>query len=239
MNLPSAILLLGSCFILPAAFGQTTTIDYTEIFAPASNPLILGGYQSDGVTPNFPTSVSAPAFDSNLGTLDSVTVTLDATVEGNVVVWNYNVPGNPEAFTNATSSADVTVSGPAGTSISAMPTSTVASGIAAGPFGTGTYFTPTAEPAASSSANVDPNVYSSYEIAGGGMLLFLVDSDGGGTFGGHAVNNGQVAFGGNAAVSGDIMVAYTYTVIPEPALYAAMLGAAAVGFAFVRRLRPV
>ncbi len=239
MNLRLCLSIFAGLLAASALSAQSiVTLDYTEVFAPSTDPLVLGGYHADGTTPNFPVTVSAPAFDSNLGTLESVTLTLDSAVGGDIKVVNLNSAGLAEGFTDATSSSNVTVTGPAGTSVSDTPVSTLPSGTAAGPFGTASYFAPTVDPTASNSAGIAASQFGWYEIAGGGTVQFMVNSMGNGSYSGNANNSGQVAFSGDAAVSGDVRVQYTYlSQIPEPATYAAALGLGAFALALVRRLR--
>jgi hypothetical protein len=218
-------------FVISALFGLAVSASayaqsfqsYDAIFGQPT-PLPVGA-------PNFPVTLNLPEFDSNLGALDGATLTLTSTSDGTVSVINFtNVA---QAFTNAFAKMTVDVTGPDGTSTSVLPVSTVTAGIAnPGPFVISNF-----NPVGSTvSDSVNATNLSLYEAAGGGTLDFTVNSSAFGTYGGTGTP-GAVGFGGSASASGDVMIQYAYTAIPEPSIYAAVVGFAALGLATIRRRR--
>ena len=165
-------------------------------------------------------------FDTNLGVLDGVTVTLSSTVTGQVNVFNST--GSPQSFSNAYSSVPVTVTGPAGTTTSVSADASVAAGtVAAGMNGfAGVPGTDT------NSVSVLASDFGSFEGAGVTYGSFTTASSRG-IYGGTAIPG--VFFSGSAAADGTVTITYDYTpggaaVVPAPdtiALFAS--GMAMVG----------
>ncbi len=209
---------------VPAGVFAQTLQTYDAVFG-LPTPLPVGA-------PNFPLTLTVPEFDSNLGTLDAVNLTLTSTIAGSVSVVNFT--GTAQPFNNAFSSMTITVTGPAGTAVSVSPEVAVGSGSAnPGVF----VITNFGNLTNTASNTVSASTLSPYEAAGGGTLNLTVDSSGYGNYGGSAVNSGTVGFGGSASASGDVEIVYTYFSIPEPASYAALFGLAALGFVIARRKR--
>jgi hypothetical protein len=215
---------LFSVAVSAGAFAQSFQ-SYDAIFGQPT-PLAVGA-------PNFPVTLNLPEFNSNLGTLQDVTLTLTSTSDGTVSVINFS--NVAQSFTNAFARMTVNLTGPDGTSTSVTPVSTVAAGIA----NPGSFVISNFNPVGSTvSDSVNATNLGLYEAAGGGTLDLTVDSSAFGTYGGTGTP-GEVGFGGSASASGDVLVKYSFVAIPEPATYAALVGFAAFGFAAIRRRRQV
>jgi hypothetical protein len=205
--------------------------NFTKFFGSASAPL--------DPSADFPVTLTVPKFDSNLGTLLSVDLVLTATVNGEVDI--YNLTTQTQAFTNSFVSTLVSVTGPDGSSVTEMPFAYVTSGNAnAGRF-VETIFTPDNSPGngtgSSSVLAIDPGMFES--PGGTGLVDLDVDSNGSETVGGSAVKANTLAFSGIVNVYGSVEVVYDYaTPVPEPPLYAAFLGAMALGIAVLGHRKP-
>jgi hypothetical protein len=216
--------LLAGLTIAAAASAQSTET-FDVVFASAGSPLDANGTAT----------IALPQFDTNLGTLDSVSLTLNSTLIGYAKVLDPFA--GTGTFTNAwadfsSSGNYITLSGPAGLTETAHPFITGFSGTVPGN-------SSVLSPGISSSfgtAASDSNL-SLYEAAGGGTLNENISFSAFGTYSGTQVGGNQVFFGSEATASGDLSVEYTFTAIPEPSTYAAILGAAVLGFAFIRRRR--
>jgi hypothetical protein len=145
-------------------------------------------------------NLTLPEFDSNLGALQAVNLTLTSTINGSVSI--FNLTGASQSFTNALAGLTIGVTGPDGTAASVTPVVTV-------PFGTvnpgETDFGPLSNVASSS---VTASTLSSYEAVGGGSLSFAVVSSAGGYYQGTSVPG--VFFGGAVSSSGEVDIAYTF-----------------------------
>jgi hypothetical protein len=194
----SAISVFGICNLVSlfafafAVAARANVIDYSA----------ATGILSTGSSVN----ITLPEFDSNLGTLQAVNLTLTSTINGSVSI--FNLTGASQSFTNALASLTIGVTGPDGTAASVTPVVTV-------PFGTvnpgETDFGPLSNVASSS---VTASTLSSYEAVGGGSLSFAVVSSSGGYYQGTSVPG--VFFGGAVSSSGDVDVAYTFTPVRVP-----------------------
>lgn len=213
------LLTIALALLAPAAFAQSSET-FDAAFGSPGSPLNVGA-------PAFPVSLSEQAFDPNLGTLTSVSITLTTTVGGQVDVLN--TLATPESFTNAFAQMSVTVTGPDSTAVTLSPAATIASGSVPGGFGQTNF---AAVPSTGSSAR-SASTLSDYEIPGGGSILLTVNSSATGTYGGTATPG--VYFGGSANAYGDVKVTYNYTLIPEPATYALAMGAAGLALVLIRR----
>jgi hypothetical protein len=163
-----------------------------------------------GVVP-FTDNFTLTSFDTNLGTLESITIDLATTGTANVEI--INTTGVPQSFSNATVSIPLIVTGPAGT--------TVATTSDAGPFAgnIGSDFGPYSFPGLSTSGSATKSIaaglFSEFESVGPVALNFNAASESG-TYGGSA--NGGVLFGGSGDIAGVTSITYTYEATPEPAL---------------------
>ncbi len=207
------------CFLLPvfAAFALAASALAQSVEVFSAN----WGTSS----PAFSDPISLGMFDSNLGTLASVSLAIDSTVTGDISAFNST--GVQQSFTNATAELDVTLTGPGGATVTTHPTAGIASG-QANP-GSNDF----AGLTGSDSGSFSGSPLSLYELAGGGTFGSMVSASDIGSYLGTA--NSGVFFGGTATASGDVTVTYTFTPVPEPAAYAAFIGAAALVLAIRRR----
>ncbi len=216
---------------------------YTFTFGSAATPLDAGTAQSPSSDFNNGAGLtfSLPLFDSNSAqTLESVTATLSATVDGTVLAYNFTVsPETSIAFQNAYTQVALALEVPGNSTLNFVPEATV-SGTAL-PFlpPSGTY-TATAF-AATSSSTSNAVVFtnpSAFEAPGGGTLTLTLVSNGG-SVGGPTLTN--LAFGTNSDITvyGSANVSYTslLTSIPEPQAWAAIVGGAALAAALLGRAR--
>lgn len=211
MNIKSMV--LTGTLVLCTGATHAAFIEYST--ALASNP-----------TP-FSTTFSVPLFDSHLGTLSSVTLSLVSNIVGRIDVFN-NL-GTPQAFTNAFATIPVTVTShtPDATSVTAVAISLAPSGTATPGFPI-TSFTGIAA-TASNAVNVAPVNFAAYMGLGGGSALFTAASNGG-SYGGTSVPG--LFFGGSAVADGNFTVRYDYdavSAVPVPAA-ALLLGSGVLSF---------
>ncbi len=199
MNIPS-IVLTGS-LVLCASAANAAFIEYNT--ALASNPIL------------FSTTFSVPLFNSSLGTLNNVTLSLVSNIVGRIDVFN-NL-GTPQTFTNAFAAIPVTVTANThdATSVTAVAISLLPSGTATPglPISSFTGIAGTA----SNSVNVLPFNFAAYIGLGGGNALFTATSTGG-SYGGTSVPG--LFFGGSALAGGSFTVRYDYgavSAVPVPA----------------------
>jgi hypothetical protein len=222
---PSLLLQLIAGMAIAAGASAQSIETFDVVFANMTSPIVA----------NATDTFALPEFNSNLGTLQSVSLTLNSTIVGYANVLDFG-PGTGN-FTG--SSADfsaggnnITLSGPLGLTEIANPIVTgfagsVTAGGSALSTGISNSFSVTAS---------DSNL-SNYEAAGGGSLNETLTLSALGTFGGTQIGSQQVFFGGEATAAGDVSVKYTFVPIPEPSAYTAMAGVAALGVAVLRRKR--
>jgi hypothetical protein len=179
-------------------------------------------------------------FNSNLGVLQSVTLSLTSTVTANVNFYNFTELGGPfgppttESYTNATASVPVSVGGPGGLTASVTGT--------AGPFSGSSSVFETVIPGAPQTLSDSVTITSGlgvWESPPGSATGTLTASAGAGTYGGSSVT-GLTAFGGSATANEAITLTFTYTppvATPEPGAWALVLASASVSFAGLLRKR--
>jgi hypothetical protein len=231
-NLAALGLLTAVAIVRPTiAHGQMLTT-YTFDFGSASAPLDAGTAQSPSSDFNGSAGLSfvLPLFDSTLGqSLESVTGTLTATVQGTILAYNFNA--TPVSFQNAFSQVELGLNVPPNTSVTFTPAAFDAQGVAQ-PFfpPTGNYTASSFAVAATTMSN--PLVFSdtnAFVAPGGGSLILTLVSDGG-SVGGPSIAN--LAWGTNADVTvyGSVQITYTSfaTAIPEPRGSALGLGVSAL-----------
>lgn len=159
----------------------------------------------------FSTSFLVPQFDSSLGTLNGIMLTLATHIVGEINVYNLGATARP--FTNAYAQIPVTVTTPGGASITVTTTATRATGSAAP--GLNTYSG--IDSSASTLLSLVPADFAPYLGNGSSTLLFSLAS-GDGTYGGTSAPG--LLFGGAALVDGVFSVGYDYdpvAAVPVPA----------------------
>jgi hypothetical protein len=193
-------------------------------------------------TPNALPSSSAPAnvsvakFDQSLGTLDSVTLSLQAS--GTVEADAFNNTASSQGYSQSMATLNFGVTGPDGSSIAINPST---------PFFAGTipahaFIATGSSPFSLSPAAIDvlSSNFGLYEGSGGGVFTLSFNSDGqSGPITSSIFAPSGVFTGGNAHVSGTETVTYNFTPIPEPSVSGMVLGCATLmGVVGLRRRRP-
>lgn len=199
MSIPS-IVLAGS-LALCASAASAAFVEYNTVLPSSSTP--------------FSTTFSVPLFNSQLGTLNGVTLSLVSNIVGRIDVFN-NL-GTSQGFTNAFASIPVTVrsDSPDATSVTAVAVSVLASGTASPGFPISSF--PGITSTASNSVHVLPVNFASYIGTGSGTALFTASSNGG-SYGGTSVPG--LFFGGSAVADGAFTIRYDYdavSAVPVPA----------------------
>ncbi len=158
----------------------------------------------------FSTTQPLQLFNTNLGTLTGVTITIDTSATASIVVYNFS--GASQTFTNASADIPVEGTGPAGANLTAEPTAYLASGTIGSGVGPYTYSGLTST--ASSSVMVPSGSFAAYEGPGTFFADFTLAAPTG-TFSGSSAPG--VAFTGIAKAGGTLSVTYSYNSVPEPA----------------------
>ncbi len=178
-----------------------------------------------GVVP-FADNFTLTSFNTSLGTLQSITISWVTT--GTATVQVLNNTHRAQAFSNATASFPLTLTGPGGLSVSG----TISSGPFSGTVATGgpySFSGPTVTNSAS--VNVAAGLLASYESVGPVGLSFSAGVAPG-SFAGSSDSN--VFFGGIGDVSEVTTITYDYIPTPEPALLG-VLSMGLCGIFLVRR----
>lgn len=215
MKIPSTLLAAG--LLLGGSAAHAALVPYSTTFAPQPTP--------------FSTSFLVPQFDSSLGSLNSITLTLATHIVGEINVYNLGTTAKP--FSNAFAQIPVTVTTPDATSITITTTATRATGSAAAGLSTFSGI----DSRASTTVNVLPAYFAGYIGNGGSTLLFSLAS-GDGTYGGTSAPG--LLFGGAALVDGVFTVGYDYdpvSAVPVPAA-AWLLGSGLLSLGAAWRRRP-
>ena len=209
----------------------------------ALSALCLGGTsRADFITQTFTHSsqtvpytynFAADQFDPTLGALTSVVITETSNVTGEVDVLN--ITNSAQAFTGASASVPVTLSGPAGLSVAVTASTPGQDGTIAA----NTISTPLTLPGETISVSASATItalgaLAAYIGTGTNSLSFSFDA-GAGTYSGSAA---QGVFFGAASADADITITYNYTPathpVPEPTGYA-LLGLGGVVGLFSRQ----
>ena len=168
----------------------------------------------------FTDSFTLPSFNTDLGTLQAVDLTVQADTTADVKV--YNALSSAQTFTNAKASIATTVTDPAGTIISVIDEAALANGTAA----PGLNDFPGIPSTGADSVQISPSNFNVWEgNQGQTVILNLTVEDG--TFSGSAAPG--VFLGGIAVVDVSTTVTYTYaprqiSAVPEPSTWALLLG---------------
>jgi len=210
--------LVGSTGISAA---EAATVVQTDNFTPAPEPVPY--------TWNF----TFDSFDTSLGTLAGVNVSLTVNVIAEVDIFNST--SSPQSFANATASSSVTLTGSDPTStLTITATTTPISGIANPGFNTFP-----GQTGSTSGSISDPNL--SIYALGAPVPQSWTASGGNGTFSGTSSNG--VFFSGNASAGGSVTLIYTYTptttsssTVPEPTTIFGSIVALGLGVA-MRKMR--
>lgn len=164
-----------------------------------------------GTTVPFSQILTFNKFDSTLGPLTSITLSLNASILANVDIFNGNSSSNGYSNTSATVAESVT--GP-GASVAAF---TVTAGPFSGTAAPGLTVLPNKFASHSATLNVSAVNFGLYSGIGGGtgtLTAGALKPTITGTASGSNIQN--VFFGGTATVGQVITLTYTYQNIPEP-----------------------
>jgi hypothetical protein len=191
---------------------------FTETYGSSSAPVAIGGA-------DFPFLISLPQFDSALGTLTDIELSVATTGSLQAVVANV---GAEASFTEAAESGTITVSGPYSATASVVLGTTPFSGsIASGNSLSPTYaIGPAASGSGTGVVHVPSSDFADFTASGsGGHLDYSLNAEVDGT----ASGNGpvQLSFAGQGSAYGSVEVDYTYvSAVPEPAdlLLTSLLG---------------
>jgi hypothetical protein len=205
------------------AFADTES--FTETYGSSSAPLAVNGT-------DFPTVVPLPQFDTSLGNLTDIEVTLNTTGVLQAEVANVGVA---TVFTNAEAAGKIAITGPDGAGASVTLTAPQFSGL----IGAGTPTVPTFAlgPSASASTSslsfVPSSDFAAYE--GGGTLNFVLNAAFAGNFSGNGPSG--LSFNGFASDYGSVEVDYTFSAVPEPGNLFLFSFLCFCGFAALDRMR--
>ena len=185
----------------------------------------------------YQTMVQLPQFDTSLGTLTDVEITILNSLDADDVVSNvtYNTgEGTPYGFTNATTAASLQVTGPDGSRGSATATAVLGSGIA------GAKDSEYAELLASAEDSffVPSENFDVYQGSDSTLLDFIFAPQTPTFSGDTTAPANTLTFGGTAAIAGSVSVNYTYSsaapAVSEPGSLV-ILGVGLLGIAAVSR----
>jgi hypothetical protein len=189
--------------LLPLTPSSADVLTYT-----ATTPLTAASFSND---------FTLPAFDSNAGTLDSITFGFGIPISGSVEADN--TTGSPSGF-----GGDLVVYNTFSGSPEGLGEVTGVAGVGGGlPGDFSNSFSGTGN--ATGIAPIPAGAFASWEEAGGGTLDFTLDASTVNFEGGGPGINFSDAI---ASESGAFSVTYTYAASPEPSTYAMMLGGLAL-----------
>ncbi len=197
-----------------------------------ANTITYGPLAFPGGTGPFNNALTFDKFDTALGTLTGVEISMNAAGFAQVNVYNFN--SGPAGFHNANASVPVVVVGPAGVTIS----TTLFAGPVAGTAPVGLSFYPGVSANYSASGNVPNANWGDYSWNGVGSGTFNLNAYvSGGSAGGTADSGDSPLFySSTETVNGTVTVEYTYTSVPDGGLTAMLLGVGMLALGYARRL---
>lgn len=218
------VLIIGAGAITAPAQVESEFADYGS----AADPIVIGGG-------GFPVMLTFPKFDTSLGTLTNILITLASTNSAQATVANI---GSAMTFANAQAFATAMMTDLEGTNLAAtLETIPFSGSIGSGTPASPTYVFGTAlQGPATATLNVNSANFGLYEWAGVGPNNFTLEVDA--TAQGSGSGGSALFFGSTANAYGSAQINYYYSgATPEPD--AASLAALAIGALAVRRkLRP-
>ncbi len=214
--------------VLIFALGATSlswaqTLSYSDFFGSSGTPIAVA---------NFPQTLSLPKFDSTLGTLTGITLTLEAT-ESTVIAKVINLVGGNQAFNNVTAQLNLILTAPGSAVVSVSPSAGPYNGTAFGPAFNFTVAGMANVGLLSNSVSIAPASFSLYVGSGSNSGSVIID---GSVTSAGTSSPGTVAFFGDGSTYGHVTIEYAYTAIPESSDYALLAGLTVLAAA-VRRFR--
>lgn len=199
------------------------------IWSADANTITRGPQAFPGGTGNFINPLLFVRFDTSLGTLTAVEISMTAAGYGTLKV--INAGDTALHFINGFASVPVNVVGPGGVTISTTLSANFTGPTQADP-GRTYYNGPSGN--YSASGFVPGANWGFYSGLGAGTFT-LNALVAGGTFGGTQVEGGEssLSFGGRETVNGTVTVTYT---VPDGGLTAMLLGMGMLGLGLVRRM---
>jgi len=209
-------------------------------------PGMFAGTVVQTCTPTLPTTTPIPyeddctisAFNTSLGTLENVTLQITG-VGGSVIPEQTNGSAGQLTFTNSIATIDLSFTeyGSVAELVDVSQTSSACNGIVNAK-STNTTCTSTPFSGLSSAVGTDTNL-SFYET--GGLVTLVGDGELFSAYGqGGMGSAGELSFGGDGTIGGELTVTYDYTTpdgsAPEPATMA-LLGGGLIGLAAIIRRR--
>ncbi len=179
----------------------------------------------------FTKNLTLNAFDSSLGTLTAITLTLDSTSAANIRI-NDTDPSNSYVVDTATGSVQLTLNGLNGSNHSLTVSNSITSQLVHPGLNTFTgAFNPYSE-----SINVSSGDFSLYTTSSAPTFVVSAVAGSASASGNSSTDPGFLFYNASATAAGTATVTYTYTPVPEPSTYAGF-GAALVGIAGMARSR--